>query len=106
MALLSSRSDGRDYAKGALGQMLREINGLKNRTQGVRPFKEGTWFMWALLVFLFFFGAVLLLLLGRFAVFRFEDRGALQAGIGSWQQAHGQYLNGSHVLGPCSFRVG
>ena len=34
MALLSSRSDGRDSAKGALSQMLREINGLKNRTQG------------------------------------------------------------------------
>ena len=34
MALLSSRSDGRDYAKGALSQMLREINGLKNRKQG------------------------------------------------------------------------
>ena len=39
MALLSSRSDGRDSAKGALSQMLREINGLKNRTQGVTHYR-------------------------------------------------------------------
>ena len=38
MALLSSRSDGRDSAKGALSQMLREINGLKNRTQNRHKF--------------------------------------------------------------------
>ena len=38
MALLSSRSNGRDYAKGALSQMLREINGLGNRTQNRHKF--------------------------------------------------------------------